>query len=1008
VPLILARRWRTVALVLLAVLVAASAAVLVVAGRRQAPLSVRDVDIEVIDGPAGASERVRIDGALYLPRLVPAPAVLVAHGFGGTKLSVDAQARELAERGFVVLAYSARGFGSSTGEIALNAPDYEVADARQLVDWLATLPEVVSDGPGDPRVGVTGASYGGALALSLAGTDHRVDALAPLITWNDLSQALLPNAAVRGGPPAGGTPAAGFFRDVDSVDFDSDGDGAPAAGVFKRSWAGIFFGAGLSPGADAGPRGVAPEAGVPASNDPGRGGGSGSDTSPGNATPGNGTAGGGTAGGGSAAGGAAPGSDDLMRQGCGRFRIEVCRAYVEVATTGRAGPSTVELLRRASPAAVASRITAPTLLVQGELDTLFGLDQADATARQIAAAGGTVKMIWYSGGHDGGAPGQRLRSKIAGWFDYHLAGRGPNPGTGFEYAVRGNFQRVEGPSVRTMYAPSYPGLSTGDGVPDGDGRTGDDTVQRREFALAGSRQPVFAPPGGSPAAVSSVPGLGSLGSAAAAVGGLAVDVPGQTATFGTQPLDEHLLIAGTPRVRLLVGAVPGMPAADAVLFAKLYDVAPNGQRALPGGGVAPLRVSNLPADGTPVEVTVALPGIVRAVEPGHRLHVVVSTTDQAYAVAPQPAVYTVALASAAGLSVPVVPGRSTADTGVPASPLVGTAAVLGAVALLAALAALQRRRAGRRRGVRADLAQVPLVIERLTKAYPGGLTAVDGLSIRVESGQVLGLLGPNGAGKTTTLRMLVGLIRPGGGEIRVFGHPVRPGAAVLSRIGAFIEGPGFLPHLSGLDNLRLYWAATGRPSQTSRMAEALEVAGLGSAVHRKVATYSHGMKQRLAIAQAMLGMPDLLVLDEPTNGLDPPQIREMRDVLRRYAAAGRTVVISSHLLSEVEQTCTHVVVMHHGRLVATGEVSDIIAGGGQASFRVGDPSSAVAVLRAAPGVANVVAEGPVVHADLDGLPRSSAVAALVQAGVAVEQAGPRRRLEDAFLQLVAEDPEATP
>lgn len=175
--------------------------------------------------------------------------------------------------------------------------------------------------------------------------------------------------------------------------------------------------------------------------------------------------------------------------------------------------------------------------------------------------------------------------------------------------------------------------------------------------------------------------------------------------------------------------------------------------------------------------------------------------------------------------------------------------------------------------------------------------------------------------------MLMGLITPDGGEIRVFGHAIAPGASVLSRVGAFVEGAGFLPHLSGRENLELYWRATGRPPEDAHLDEALEIAGLGTALERAVRTYSQGMRQRLAIAQAMLGLPDLLILDEPTNGLDPPQIREMREVMIRYAAAGRTVIVSSHMLSEVEQSCTHLVVMDHGQLVQAGPVGEIIGSG---------------------------------------------------------------------------------
>jgi ABC-2 type transport system ATP-binding protein len=393
----------------------------------------------------------------------------------------------------------------------------------------------------------------------------------------------------------------------------------------------------------------------------------------------------------------------------------------------------------------------------------------------------------------------------------------------------------------------------------------------------------------------------------------------------------------------------------------------------------------------------------------------IGTTDQGYAGATSPAVWRIGLGGSAGdgggataLAVPVVPGEAVTANTVPRGPLLGIAGVLGAALLAWLVARLRRRRApaandGRDGAADAATAPRPLEVRDLAKTYRGGFTAVRDVSFDVERGMVLGLLGPNGAGKTTVLRMLMGLIRPTAGSISVFGQRVAPGAPVLARIGAFVEGPGFLPHLSGLDNLRLYWAATGRPAAEAHLDDALEIAGLGDSVRRRVGAYSQGMRQRLAIAQAMLGLPELLVLDEPTNGLDPPQIHAMRDVLRRYAAAGRTVVVSSHLLAEVEQTCSHVVVMHRGTVVARGTVDEIIAGGGAATFTVDSPARAATVLDGLDGVREVAVDGDAVHAELNGTPRAAAVRALVTAGVEVRAAGPRRRLEDAFLQLVGED-----
>jgi ABC-2 type transport system ATP-binding protein len=948
---ILRRRLRLI-IVALAVLVLGTAGVVWANSGGEPPrVDTRDVVIPVTDGPT-RDQHVDLDATVYLPEQRPAPAILVAHGFGGTKESVDSDARELAQRGFVVLTWSARGFGRSGGEIALNSPDYEVADARQLVDWLGKQPDVVQDGANDPRVGVTGGSYGGALALLLAGTDPRVNTLAPVITYNDLSQALLPNSAAPSSSTAE-TPSPNAFGDD---------------GVFKRSWAGIFFAAGMGAAGLANPTADATE---PGTADTGQGSAGGTppvDTSP------------------PPDAGRAPNALASNGNPCGRFRPEICQAYAQVATTGRATPAVIDLLRSVSPAAVTSRITQPTLLVQGEQDTLFGLDQADANARQIH---GPVKVIWYTGGHDGGRPGPELRGKIADWFAFHLRGEGNDPGTGFEYAVQGALRAQGAPSVRTVTAGAYPGLAGG--AP----------TERRALSLAGPGQIVVNPPGGNPASVSNMPGLGSvIGSSSRLANRVSVDLPGQSARFRSAPLDAQLLIAGAATITLDVAALPLTPPSPdgAVLFAKLYDVGPDGVRTLPGSAVSPFRIPTLPADGGPVRVTVTLPGIVRPVEADHRVEVVISTTDQAYATPVRAAAYRITLAGDA-LQVPVVPGTRS-GLGPPAFPLIGIGVVFGVCVLAAIWGALRRRRA---EDVDAGLTGVPLVIEGLSKSYPGGVVAVDDLSFRVESGQVLGLLGPNGAGKTTTLRMVMGLVHPTGGTMRVFGHKVYPGAPVLSRVGSFVEGPGFLPHLSGKANLELYWAATGRPAAQAHVTESLEIAGLGDAVHRRVRTYSQGMRQRLAIAQAMLGLPDLLVLDEPNNGLDPPQIHQMREVLRRYAATGRTVLVSSHLLAEVEQTCDHVVVMHRGRLVAAGSVEVIVAGGGEATFRVDDPEAAASVLRSINGVEGVTVDGPTVHANLDGLPRSQALGALVKAGVAGEQAGPRRRLEDAFLQLVGED-----
>ncbi|MFE6863958.1 ABC transporter ATP-binding protein [Nocardia sp. NPDC057668] len=209
--------------------------------------------------------------------------------------------------------------------------------------------------------------------------------------------------------------------------------------------------------------------------------------------------------------------------------------------------------------------------------------------------------------------------------------------------------------------------------------------------------------------------------------------------------------------------------------------------------------------------------------------------------------------------------------------------------------------------------------ERLTKSY-GSHLAVDAVSMRVRRGEIYGFLGPNGAGKTTTLRMLVGLIRPSGGAATVLGQP--PGAPeALSRMGVLIEGPGFYPYLSGRDNLRVL--ARYRGTDRAEVDRVLDRVRLGARGDDKFRSYSLGMKQRLGVAAALLGGPDLLILDEPTNGLDPAGMAEMRELITGLAADGHTVVLSSHLLAEVQEICDRVGVISGGRLLTEATVREL-------------------------------------------------------------------------------------
>jgi len=900
------RGWRAAvgAVVLFLFIVGGGAPVAVAATPAGASESFR---VAVAAAP-GSTATIRLDVDLYLPATSrPAPAVLLAHGFGGSKHSLAKDAERMRREGYVVMAYSARGFGRSGGRISLDSLGYEVADAKRLVDVLASRPEVEKR-DGDPVVGVVGASYGGALALMLGATDRRIDTVVAAITWNNLPQALVPQ--------------------TDSA----------TPGVFKQAWATQLFGAAASPFAGA----------------------------------------------------------------CGRFTADLCTLYTKLVGGGQLDATDRTLLEASSPASVLGGMTAPTLLLQGREDTLFGLDQANANALQIATAGAEVKVAWFAGGHDGaqtsGATTAGTTSTVDQWLATHLHGLSSphSRSEPFSFTVPASARGF----AETRIAALYPGLN-GRGT--------------RKLPLSGHFGIVVNPPGGLPATISSLPGIGAVDSVIAGIGtgiaGAAVQ-PAQQAKFSTGSIGTPFVLVGSPTVTVDVRlprfrdrdpvSAPSADPTDVLLFAQLR-VLSGGSDIAVGGGVAPMRVS-LPADGSATRVRVRLPATTWRFERGDTIALSLRTTDAGYRGSATSATFEVNTEGT--LSLPIVASTDPAVGGGAASTaaIIGIPIVLLLGLVLAVIAALADRRRDRAvTGAERPDDAPPLVIRGLTKNYRGGFRAVDDLTFTVHRGQVLGLLGPNGAGKTTALRMVTGLLRPDAGEIEIFGEKISPGSRVLTRVGCFIEGPGFLPHLSGRRNLQLFWAASGRPRADARLAEALAIADLGTAVNRRVGGYSQGMKQRLAIAQAMLGMPELLILDEPTNGLDPPQIFALRGVLRRYAETGRTVIVSSHLLGEVEQTCSDVVVMARGRLIAAGPVAELAGETNELTIEVTDVEAAVhAVLRLDGAEAAILAEATIRVLPSRNSPES-VVAAITAAGIGIRSVTRGRHLEETFLAMVGSE-----
>jgi ABC-2 type transport system ATP-binding protein len=294
----------------------------------------------------------------------------------------------------------------------------------------------------------------------------------------------------------------------------------------------------------------------------------------------------------------------------------------------------------------------------------------------------------------------------------------------------------------------------------------------------------------------------------------------------------------------------------------------------------------------------------------------------------------------------------------------------------------------------------PVEARGLVKRY-GDIVAVDHVDLNVEAGNVYGYLGPNGAGKTTSLRMLLGLIRPTEGSARLFGRdPLIDGARALDGVAGFVEEPRFYPYLSGRKNLELCAAYDGGDAR-DRIQGALELVDLADRARDKVKGYSHGMRQRLGIAGALLREPRLLLLDEPTTGLDPAGMRDMRLLIRQLAGEGITVMLSSHLLAEVEEVCDRVAIIRSGRVVYEGELEELRR---QAStgyrLRTTDNARALQVCEAQRGIDDVRAQGADIHFTAEEAAAAQLSLALAETGVGIMVLAPERAtLEDLFFRL---------
>jgi ABC-2 type transport system ATP-binding protein len=555
--------------------------------------SLRHLTVEVKVGPA-RDQTCTVDADLYRPdgatRRHKAPAILSTNGFGGSKDDSNEAAigRGFARAGYVVLTYTGLGFPNSGCKITLDDPDYDGVAGKQMVDVLARTKYVAEEAPGDPRVGMIGGSYGGQIQYAVAMQDKRVDALIPIITWNDLSYSLAPNNTdLRRG-----------------VTYDTPG-------VAKKQWIDLFFGAGIADGAQ------------------------------------------GTA------------IDPARNAGCPNFRDEACQAAAQLNTAGYPDETTLALARHASVASYLPRIKAPTLLVQGQKDTLFNLQEAVATYRGLRAQGTPVRMVWQSWGHSGSAPAPGeldldapslddtyLGRRFHAWMDHYVAGDrsapvGPRFANFRDWVRYDTSQDKAGRAIEKAYAekdtfsqkPTATLFLTG-----ADALTAD-----RSAVKAGSAS--YTNASAAPTSYSETSGLEG-----GQVNQPVSDADGTFVAFTSEPLAKGATLVGSPRLTLhldapvAAGTQAGDPAGKLVLFAKIYDVAPDGTESLQHRLVSPARVADVTKP-----VRVELPGVVQRFEKGHRIRVVVAASDWAYAgnAAPQPVTVTTSPDAPSALRLPL-------------------------------------------------------------------------------------------------------------------------------------------------------------------------------------------------------------------------------------------------------------------------------------------------------------------------------------------------------------------